>query len=264
LLILCVALVGCAVPRPHEKVDGNLIYRRVGGDSLRLDLYRPRTVADPPVIVWFHGGGWKIGDKRIRLLIRDLTRDGYAVASVQYRLSGQALWPAQREDCLAAIHWLKTHGSKLGIDASRMALAGDSAGGHLAALGGLQLGRPSIRAVFAIYPPTDLVGLADYHRDPPHGLIAQLLGGQVSGRRSQAADASPVSWVSVRSPAFLFLHGDRDELVPLDQSRKLHRLVRQQGGDSQLWVAQDRGHGFVLTPAQLTVARRFFAHHLAN
>jgi acetyl esterase/lipase len=257
LLVLCLAFAGCAVPRAHETVFGNRVYREVDGRKLRMDLYLPRGVERPPVIFWVHGGGWKIGDKRVRLLVRDLTRDGFAIASVQYRLSGKALWPAQRDDVLAAIRWVKVHADELGIDGNRLALAGDSAGGHLAALTGLQLGFPTVRGVFAIYPPTDLVSLAEYHDDPASGLIAQLLGAPARERLSEAAAASPVQWVGRQSPPFLLLHGDQDRLVPITQSRDLHRRLRAAGRPSQLFVAEGRTHGFALSAAQLAIARTF-------
>lgn len=246
----------------EERAFRDVVYARPKGDALKLDLYVPQTTKPPPVIVWFHGGGWKYGDKRYRLLIRDLTREGFAVATVEYRLSSRAKWPAQRDDCLAALHWLRSQQSTLGIDANRMGLAGDSAGGHLAALLGLMEGTPRIGAVFAIYPPTDLVVLADQHGNQPTSLLTELFGGTVAEKLREAFEAGPVNFVDAKDPPFLFLHGDRDDVVPLNQSEILRDKLRDAGIAADLIVVKGRGHAFTLDRQQLSAAAAFFRRYL--
>jgi acetyl esterase/lipase len=263
LLIALVVSCGlCVAAEPAERVYRNAAYEVGDFGKQTLDLYIPEASEPPPVIVWFHGGGWKYGDKRYRFLIRNLTREGFAVATVDYRLSPRAKWPAQRDDCLAAVKWLRRHAGKLGIDASRMGLAGDSAGGHLAALLGVMEGSPKIKAVFAIYPPTDLVELAHFHGDKPKSLLTELLGGTVQAKSREAREASPVNFVDAKDPPFLFLHGDRDKVVPLEQSRMLQRKLHEAGVEAVLRIAKGKGHAFVLDPTELQAAARFFRKNL--
>lgn len=263
LLITLVLMWGTgAAAEPRERAWRDAIYAAGSSGELKLDLYVPVAAEAPPVIVWFHGGGWKYGDKRYRFLIRSLTRDGFAVATVGYRLSSQAKWPAQREDCLAAIKWLRRNADELGINASRMGLAGDSAGGHLAALLGVTEGSPKIKAVYAIYPATDLIELSHFHGDKPHSLLTELFGGAVAEKAREARNASPVNFVDAKDPPFLFLHGDRDKVVPLDQSRLLQATLHKAGVEAVLRVAPRRGHAFIPDERELRVAAEFFRSRL--
>lgn len=263
--ILAALLAGCTsfhrLPKDVD-VTRNIVFSKPDGRPLALDLYVPNTANPAPLIVWIHGGGWKIGSKGFRLLIRDLTRHGFAVASIDYRLSARAKWPAQHLDCLEAIEWLRKHGAEYHTDPSRMALSGDSAGGHLAALIGLEQGEPRIRAVLAIYPPTDLVALGEIFRDNPRNLIVQLFGDSFENTKTVAADASPVNHVAANAPPFLFIHGDKDDTVPLDQSLVLAKLLREKGVESRIIVMKGRGHAFGLNPQNLEEARSFFARTL--
>jgi len=263
LLIALVLMCGAgAAAEPRERAWRDAVYAVGSFGELKLDLYVPVSDEPPPVIVWFHGGGWKFGDKRYRFLVRSLSRDGFAVATVEYRLSSQAKWPAQREDCLAAIKWLRRNAGPLGIDASRMGLAGDSAGGHLAALLGVMEGSPKIKAVFAIYPPTDLIELSHFHGDKPHSLHTELFGGTVAEKAGVVRNASPVNFVDAKDPPFLFLHGDRDKVVPLDQSRLLQARLREAGVETVLRVAKGKGHAFIPDKRELRAAAEFFRKKL--
>ncbi len=260
--LLLAGMMALSAAERREQAFRDAVYARPEGGALKLDLYVPQRDSPPPVIVWFHGGGWKFGDKRYRLLIRDLTREGFAVATVGYRLSGRAKWPAQREDAQTALRWLRSHQRSLGIDASRMGLAGDSAGGHLAALLGLMEGKPLIKAVLAIYPPTDLVLLAEHHGNQSSSLLTELLGGTVKEKSREAYEAGPVNFVDAKDPPFLFLHGDSDEVVPLSQSEVLRDKLRKFGVPAELIVVKNRGHAFPLDPSQLSTAAAFFRKNL--
>src|ERR1700728_3201649 len=138
-------LGGCAAvtPPPHgEQIKGNIVYARRLTGNLHLDLYMPATPAPHPVVIWIHGGGWKFGDKGWMLYLRKLTRQGFAIASIQYRLSGTAKYPAAIHDCRDALHWLEKNGSTSALPPRHIFLSGASAGGHLAAFVALEAGYP--------------------------------------------------------------------------------------------------------------------------
>ena len=168
-----------------------------------MDLYVPRSAKPVPVVVWIFGGSWRFGSKGFHVNVRDLTRHGIAVASIQYRLSDKAVYPAQLDDCRTAVQWLRDNSSRYGLDPQRIGVSGESAGGHLAALLGTTEGSPKIRAVFAMYPPTDLVELSGESKssDEPSD-IEKLLGGPIQQKLALAAEASPVTHVSATSPPF--------------------------------------------------------------
>jgi len=112
----------------------NIKYAQPGDRPLLLDLYLPQHSTHPPeLLVWIHGGAWREGDKDDPLLLA-LVEDGFALASIQYRLSHEAIYPAQIHDCKGAIRWLRAHANEYGYNAQRIGVAGSSAGGHLAAL----------------------------------------------------------------------------------------------------------------------------------
>ncbi len=255
-------LAGCAALTPAPKgetIHRDLTYETVRGRDEHLDIYEPDGKAPPPLIVWIHGGGWRYGDKGFSLFVRHLTARGFAVASVQYRLSWSAKYPAQIEDCRAALDWLRRNAHAHRLDARHVFVAGASAGGHLAALLGAEEGRPRVRAVFAMYPATDLAAFKNQGRR--HGYIPSLLGGSVLEKRALAEEASPVNHIRANTPPFLILHGDRDGLVPIAQSIELEKKLRAAGVEVKLEVQPGKGHGFGLTDAQLDEVAAFFREH---
>ena len=266
LLLFTIALGGCAAGQRHapgESIHRNLTYAVRGGRSQRLDLYVPAAPRPAPIVVWIHGGGWIAGDKAYRVLVRDLTRDGFAVASVQYRLSYVAPYPAGVDDCADALAWLRANGARYGVDATRLALAGDSSGGHFAALLGTRLGQPRVRAVLALYAPTDLVALNDAHGGGrKQNLIARFLGGPVPDRLREAREANPANDIRANTPPFLFFHGSDDSLVPVEQSELLHRALRRRGIPSEVVVLRGAGHAFGLHGENWRRAVRFFRENL--
>lgn len=265
MLSALAGLTGCApygLPRSGEKVVRNVTFARPNNHPLRMDIYVPKTPTPPPVVVWIFGGSWKFGSKAYHVNLRDLTRSGIAVAAIEYRLSGTAIYPAQLQDCQAAVDWLRAHGAEMGIDPKRIGISGESSGGHLAALLGTVEGKAKIQAVCALYPPTDLVTLgAKYENPKKFSNIDRLLGGRVSGRIPLAKAASPVEHVSSNSPPFLLIHGAKDTLVPLEQSQKVDEKLKRVGVESRLIVVPEKGHWFLLNPAQLDEVARFFQRH---
>lgn len=261
--ILSLLAAGCAqfTPPPKgETIRRNLVYSVQHGRALCVDLYEPESKTPLPVVLWIHGGGWEYGDKGFELFLRPLTRRGFAVASVQYRLSSGAKYPAQIDDCRAAFRWLRGDARNYNLEPREMFVAGASAGGHLAALVGLEEGKGRVKAVFLMYPPTDLPAFPN--RDHRKGLIPLLLGGSVNEKRRLAEEASPVNHVGPGAPPFLIFHGDKDTLVPISQSKELDAKLRAAGIESKLVVEPGKGHGFGLTKEQLNQVAAFFRAHL--
>ena len=262
-LILIAALLGaCApiTPPPRgERILGNIVYAARPTGDLHLDLYLPAAPAPHPLVIWIHGGGWKFGDKGWQLFLRKLTRQGFAIASVQYRLSGTAKYPAAIDDCRDALHWLEQNGGMYGLDTRHIFLGGASAGGHLAAFIALEAGRPEIKAACLLYPATDLTGFAN--QDARHGYLPDFLGGSVNEKRADAIQGSPVNHIRPNAPPMLIFHGDQDTLVPIAQSKELNDKLHAVGVESHLVVVHGKGHGFALTDAQQREAGDFFLKH---
>nr|WP_246215145.1 alpha/beta hydrolase [Modestobacter muralis] len=217
-----------------------------GARPLELDLYLPAGPGPAPVVVFLHGGGWRLGSRHTAgpayrgadpTPFEQVAQAGIAVASVDYRLSGEAVWPAQLHDAKAAVRWLRSRASELGLDADRVASWGESAGGHLAELLGLTPDDPALEgevgvtgpsstvaAVAAWYAPSDVAAVAtDLGTDPtdPGTREAQLLGAPAVEVPGRAAQASPVTHASAPAPPFLLLHGRADRFVPCVQSERL-------------------------------------------
>ncbi len=255
----------------------DLEYARVGEKSLLLDLYYPKTADCPvPVVVWIHGGGWKSGSKD-RCPASWLVEHGYAVASINYRLIDEAQWPAQIDDCRAAIRWLRTNADGFQLDADHIACWGGSAGGHLAALLGT-LDAPAnettssrVQAVCDWYGPTDLLtmppnvlGNGRTLEDIANSNGARLLGKTVRDVPELAKQASALYHVSADDPPFLIMHGEKDAGVPVDQSRRLHEKLGAAKVPSTLHIVPGAGHGGkeFQTPEVRETIRGFFDNAL--
>jgi acetyl esterase/lipase len=264
------------LPQPAREV---LVYKDLSyvpnGSALqKLDLYVPESCEEPlPLIVWIHGGGWKAGSKDYCPPLM-WSRKGYAVASVNYRLSQVAKFPAQIEDCKAAVRWLRAHAEKYGIHPDHVAVWGGSAGGHLASLVGTagdvaawEEGHPSnssrVEAVIDWYGRADLTPVS---KDPAYAnsLSASLLGGSGSRMAELAREASPIMHVSEDDPPFLIMHGDGDKVVPVQQSRAFAEALRKVGVKVNLVVLKGAGHGgsVFLQPEQVSVIDAFLNRYL--
>ena len=233
-----------------------LEYTQTQHGDLTLDLYRPQSALQPlPVVVWIHGGGWKNGSKQ-NCPAAWLAEHGFAVASIDYRLTDQAGWPAQIDDCRAAVRWLRTNAPDWNLDPNRIAVWGSSAGGHLAALVGT-LDAPEQETVSSkVQAAIDWFGPSDLLTMPPNVVSeertleqvansngAKLLGGTVRDLPDLAKQASAFYQASKSDPPFLIMHGDADPGVPLEQSQKLHQALKKAGVDSTLTIIEGAGHG---------------------
>lgn len=230
-----------------------LTYAEIQGfRPLLLDLHlpRPTTVDGPvPLVVWIHGGAFWSGDRRFLphtlppgSVFEALVSAGIAVATVDYRLSGEALFPAQLEDVEAAFAFLRRNCARWNLDPERFGVWGESAGGTLAALVALSPGTP-VGAAALWYPPTDLLGLhqGGGGADSPEG---RLLGAPPAQVADLARAASPACQVSGPAAPFLLMHGTADESVPFSQSELLHTRLLDAGTASTLVRVEGAGHCF--------------------
>lgn len=244
-----------------SRVDLDLVYETIGTRKLPLDLYRPQSETPTPLVIWIHGGAWKSGSKKgagpaIALLDR-----GYAVASVEYRLSGEAIFPAAIEDCKAAVSFLRSRADQYNLDPDRFGVWGSSAGGHLVSLLGTtndetrfdthpitRQASPKVQAVCNWFGPSDFLRMNDFpsiiDHDDPGSPESLFIGGPIQEHPDLARRANPITYVSKTDPPFLHVHGSADKLVPLNQSELLHAALKQKGVHSELYVVVNGGHGF--------------------
>ncbi len=256
------------------EVYRNLPYAPNGHSRQKLDLYVPEFGKGPfPLIVWIHGGAWREGSKE-RCLPLPWSKKGYAVASINYRLSSDARFPAQIMDCKTAIRWLRTHAERYRIDAQRVLAWGGSAGGHLASLVGTAghmaeweeeywPGSSQVQAVIDWYGRADLTPVAT---DPSwaNSPSSQLLGGWGQGVAQRARKASPLWHVSKDDPPFLIMHGEKDNVVPLRQSLTFAEALRATGVKVKMVILRGAGHGGpeFLQREQVQIIDTFLIQHL--
>lgn len=253
-------------PPDGAKVHRDLVYATVGDRKLPLDLYVPKESDGPlPVVMWVHGGGWRNGSKGNAGPARALIQHGYAVVDVEYRLSGEAIFPAQIQDCKAAVRWIRANAKQYNLDDDRIGVWGSSAGGHLVALLGTSGDvaefetksnadySSRVQAVCDWFGPTDLLKMnqqaipnSTLDHDASDSPESQLLGGpiQTEPYKSLAAKANPITYVSEDDPAFLIVHGDKDRLVSYRQSVLLQDALTGAGVDSTLQIEPGADHGF--------------------
>ena len=235
-------------------------YARVANNPLLLDLHMPVNVRDSSLIVWVHGGAWRRGSKE-NMPLGGLVQAGYTVASVDYRLSPMAAFPAQVHDLKAAIRYLRSIAARYGYRSERIAIAGASAGGHLAALVGTTNGHPELEGTVGtdLGQSSDVQAIVDYYgptnfmtilpQSTPHGLSVRvpalelLLLGQPEAKPQLARLASPVEHVEASDPPLLLIHGDQDPQVPINQSHELHAKYKQFDLPVRFEVIHGGAHG---------------------
>jgi len=287
LTIIVIAIAAAAVqaadqPRrkpplpPRTEVHRDLEYVAEGHARNRLDLYLPAKTDRPlPVIVWIHGGAWLAGSKEGCPAVPFVAK-GYAVASINYRLSQHAVFPAQIEDCKAAIRWLRANAEKYDLDPKHVGVWGASAGGHLVALLGTTGGAKElegkggnldqssrVQCVVDWFGPTDFTKMGGSH-DDANAPEARLIGGAVQENKEKSARANPITYVSKDSAPFLIMHGEDDKVVPIGQSELLDEALRKAGVESTFVRIPGNGHGgpgFV-SPENRKRIEEFFAKHL--
>jgi acetyl esterase/lipase len=238
----------------------DLPYANSANPRQRLDLLLPtqRKSDKPlPVVAFIHGGAWRAGNKDagIKRVMRFAESGEFAAASIGYRLSGEAKWPAQIQDCKAAIAWLKSQAATYNLDPDRIAVFGSSAGGHLVSMLGVTggekgLGDPSVRvaAVVDFFGPTDFLTMNDHPGRMDHDAAdspeSQLIDGPIQEHKERARLATPMAYISADDAPFLILHGTRDDLVPFPQSASFHAALTKAGVQATLVPVEGAGHGF--------------------
>ncbi len=265
-------------PEGVRRISG-IDYAGTGNPRHQLDLYlpeNPKSDGPLPVVCWIHGGGWRQGSKDRARLVVDLVATGrFAGASLGYRLSGEAQWPAQIHDVKAAIRWIRANAGAHGIDPERIGLWGSSAGGHLVAMLGVSEGvdhlegevgphldlAAEVTCVVNYYGPSDLLSMnrqgSRMDHDAADSPESQLIGGPVQENPDRARDASPLTHVNAGDRPMLLVHGTEDPLVPFEQSVVLEQALEKAGVTAILLTVDGAGHGNGFGPRTREVAARF-------
>ena len=260
-------------------VHRDVAYVTDGHERQKLDLYVPDIGENRPLIIWIHGGAWRGGSKE-HYGPMEYLKSGYAGASLNYRLSQHAVFPAQIEDVKAAVRWLRANAETYRLDPNRFAAWGSSAGGHLVAMLGtagdvkeFEVGEnlevsSEVQAVVDYFGPTDFLQM-DAHRfpdglvhDAPDSPESQLVGGPIQEHKDRVARANPVTYVSKDDPPMLIIHGDQDKLVPYHQSVLLKDALAGAGVAVTLYKVEGGGHGWFRDPKVPKLTREFLEKHL--
>jgi acetyl esterase/lipase len=272
--ILCLILLALSGPAraqnqqnpPFRLPEGvelkrDLVYGKGGSRDLKLDLFLPKEGTGlRPAIVFVHGGGWQGGSRgAFQRQAAYLAGKGYVGACIEYRLSGEAGFPAAIEDCKCAVRWLRANAQAYRIDPDRVAAAGGSAGGHLVALLGVtdkvkelegNGGNANFSTRVQLVIPFN--GVFDLEKGaqsvPAAGPVAKFLGGTFAEKPEVYQKASPITYVRKDAPPFLFLHGTADKTVSIEQSRAMQKRLHEAGVEAELYEAEGAGHGFFNQP----------------
>ena len=235
----------------HDVVTGK------GGDTdLHAEIAYPKDAGAPlPAVIYIHGGGW-IGGSYKRAPILHLAQTGYFAASIEYRLSSVAKWPAQIEDCKLAVRWLRANAAHYHVDPNRIGVWGDSAGGHLVdclgtmadvknyeGTGGYPGVSSAVDAVVDFYGPTDFTDPGTYSFEATR-LTKGLFGVARDQNPGLWKSGSPLAYVKAGDPPMLLVHGDSDEMVPLAQSTVFDAALTQAGVPHQFLIVKNAGHSF--------------------
>jgi len=239
-------------------LHGNLAYNNDTLHKHLLDIYLPANEKGKlPLVIFIHGGGWLSNDKYadmgyMKKTIAEIISNGYALASIDYRHSTQAIFPAQIQDCNRAVSFLYDNADKYGFDTNLFAVMGFSAGGHLASLVGLSENNDvsafympgtsqyfSFKAVVDFYGPTELILFPGNDENSPEAL---LIGAAPLDRPDLAKAASPVTYIDKNDPPFLIIHGEKDELVSTKHSQLLSSWLNVVGVKNELIIVKDAPH----------------------
>lgn len=278
LLFACVALLLATLSLPCRAADApkatpppfhapagqellsNVVYTTRSDKPLHLEILRPKETPEKPMpaVIMVHGGGWSGGTHLI--YAPWLVAKGYFYASVEYRLSGEAPWPAQIEDCREAVRWVRAHAAEYHIDPARIAAMGHSAGGHLVSLlgvlgddapdfdgpGGTGGVSTKLQSIVDEAGPSDFSPEArpavGKSVDDPAGLV-KLFGGNYAEKKAVWDRASPALQVKAGPPPFLIVHGEVDSLVPISQAHRMEAALKAKGAQVEFIEVKNAGHG---------------------
>ncbi len=252
------AASSAASPAGQVKTFPDLPFATIGENTLLLDLIVPEAASKPPLVIYIHGGAWS-GGSRKELPFSWLTASGFAVASISYRFTKDAIYPAQIQDCKAAVRWLRAHAGEYGCDASRIGVIGSSAGAHLAVLLGTTGGNKElegtvggnaglssrVQAVVDFYGPVDFILRAKTQpemTDVPGSRVYNLLGGAPKDHEALAKLASGAWQVTPDDSPLLIFHGADDTTVFPGQSQHLYELAKAAGLDASIHIVPKATH----------------------
>jgi len=271
-MALLTALVSMASPSiAQDRVTHDIVFAHVDGHPLALDLYLPAT-APKGILVWVHGGAWRSGSKD-SVDLKGMTAHGWAVASVDYRLSNVAKFPAAVHDIKAAIRYLRARAAELGLPDGPMVVGGSSAGGHLAAEVGVTNGHAALEGTVgnhldqssAVDAIVDLYGASDFttilQQSTPYGLDVRrpaldlFIGGQPEDVPDLAKLASPIFHVDANDPPLYLSHGDRDPQMPINQAHQIYGAYQALGLPVVFEVMHGSAHGGPDFTSPATMAR---------
>lgn len=259
-------------------VDRDIVYGKAGGRALRLDIYRPSGRNLRTAVVMLHGGAWARGSRdRLAPHAAALAAKGFTALTVEYRLTGEARFPAQIHDTRRALRWVRANAGALRIDPDRICIEGHSAGGHLALLAAGSVDDPRldppegngglsarVAAAAAIYAPT---GFHVGDKAQPGTVPAHVLpGAEISDAMAELA--SPIGYVNASLPPVMLLHGDADRVVPVTTSLRYAERVHASGGRIDLHILSGLPHGFanhdLMVPTIMTMIGDFFSRTVAE
>ncbi len=284
LTLFTLTLTSFADSQADFTIQKNIDYAGTMNPRQALDLFVPRKASEKPrpLVVYIHGGGWEGGSKNDAGVLAGLVTDGnFVAASVGYRLTNEAHWPAQIHDCKAAIRWLRAHAGEHGIDPERIAVFGISAGGHLVSLLGTTTGdgpkelegdigdndgvSTKVSGVINFCGPANFLTFADKGSiisvESPGTAITKLLGGPLSEKKDAATACSPVTHITKNDPPFLHIHGTKDNLVPYAQALEFDAALEKAGVSSTLLTGAGGAHVF-FSKELFGHMKTFLARHL--
>lgn len=277
---------------PDVQILRDVQFAKVGSKTLMLDILRPKSMPKHPIpaIVWIHGGWFHKGNRNVFYTpLFKLISHGFAVISIDYRLTQDAPFPAQVQDCKCAVRWLRAHSGEYGIDPRRIGACGGSAGGYLAAFlgtssgvkslegsGGWQNQASDVQAVVDYYGPSDFreipreiadnqisFVLVDLFANSSFSPISEFLGCSMASSPDKCRAASPMSYIGKKTPPFLILHGGNDATVPVEQSHLLYNALKKAKIEADLVIVKDGVHEFY-DPKSDEKMIAFFSKHLAK
>jgi acetyl esterase/lipase len=273
-------------------LERDIIFNQNPDRPLRLHLLRRKqpsnqSVGQPiPAIVFVHGGAFRMGSRDDGLpALVPFAEIGYVCASLEYRLSGEALFPAQIEDVKCGVRFLRANADRYGINSARIGAWGPSAGGHLVAMLGVSDGvsklegdggwsgiSSGVQAVCDWFGPTDFLQMnragSSQDHDAPDSPESELIGAAIQDHPELVAQANPITYINAERsiPPFLIVHGQQDPLVPFNQSELLFAALKRVGAQVSLYPIAAAGHGGPAfeTPEISNLVRTFFETHLGK
>jgi len=239
------------------KIEQRTYASRGASRTMAIDVYRPDGAPKAAVLL-FHGGGWRRGSREMMAPpAKVLAANGFIAFGVEYRLLGEAAWPAHIQDVRSALRWVHAHANEFGFPPDKIVLQGFSAGGHLSLVAagqppvagfdydGEPTTTPKLAAVVAVYPPTEF----SIEKPRPAGVLRPdtLLG--EGADQAAALKASPSSYIDKSYPPTLLVHGNADQLVPQDASLRMYGKLREAGVPVEMHLMAGQAHGFLSVPS---------------